>query len=212
MRGGSRKREYTVCAIASCSCRGRNERTVHLAKGNRPDFKRTFFSRESIPEEVWKVIPILPFDGIPKVESGMKLIRYAIRKADLHSLLQAIGVLKQTERLLAVNNLDLTDQTNDVVVVTVTAEPPHVNDQDLSKWTDQQIQNRFAELALLEDTATRELRLIVEEMNRLGELRKERELDEQEHVDVIPESIDRHIRDQLRSLLSGEDHGNQDGI
>jgi hypothetical protein len=134
----------------------------------------------------------------------MKVIRYAIRKDDLHSLLRALGVLQQSERLLAVNNLDLTDQTHDVVVVTVTTEPPSEQGPDPVTWTDKQLHDRFFELAILEDVATRQLRTIVEEMNRLRSLQRSRDMDTEAENEQVPDSVERHIRDQLRRLLSDE--------
>ena len=135
----------------------------------------------------------------------MKVIRYAIRKADLHSLLHSIGVLHQTERLLAVNNLDLTDQSHDVVIVTVTSDPAMDTGIDPSKWSDEQVQNRFAELAILEEVATRQLQLIVEELYRLREFKTSRQLVDHDSTGDIPDTIERHIRDQIRRLLSGEE-------
>jgi hypothetical protein len=134
----------------------------------------------------------------------MKVIRYAIRKDDLHSLLRTIGVLQQSERLLAVNNLDLTDQSHDVVVVTVTTEPPSELSPDPVTWTDKQLHDRFFELAILEDVATRQLRTIVEEMNRLRSLQRSRDMDTEAENEQVPDSVERHIRDQLRRLLSDE--------
>jgi hypothetical protein len=134
----------------------------------------------------------------------MKVIRYAIRKDDLHSLLRTLGVLQQSERLLAVNNLDLTDQSHDVVVVTVTTEPPSELSPDPVTWTDKQLHDRFFELAILEDVATRQLRTIVEEMNRLRSLQRSRDMDTEAENEQVPDSVERHIRDQLRRLLSDE--------
>lgn len=135
----------------------------------------------------------------------MKLIRYAIRKKDLHSLLQTIGVLQKSERLLAVNNLDLTDPNHDVVIVTVTTEATVNSGTDPSSWSAVQLQNRLTELSVLEDAATRQLRMIVEELYKLREFISIREASEAESGSEVPDSVERNIRDQIRRLLSGEE-------
>ena len=52
----------------------------------------------------------------------MNIIRYAIKKEELHTLLRSIGILQPKERLLSVNNLDLHSDASEVVIVTVVAE------------------------------------------------------------------------------------------
>ncbi len=140
---------------------------------------------------------------------AMKLIRYAIRKDDLHQLLHAIGVLKEDEQLLAVNNNDLAQQDHDIVVVTVNAEPLHELPEDLAGWTDKEIQQRYAELTVLEDAATVQLRSIVEEMRQLREEREKRSTDLDLSADGIPGTVEMNIREQLRRLLGGTDESSQ---
>lgn len=135
----------------------------------------------------------------------MKLIRYAIQKDDLHQLLHAIGVLKEEEKLLAVNNNDLTQQGHDIVVITVNAEPLHELPEDMAGWTNKEIQQRYAELTVLEDAATVQLRSIVEEMRRLREEREKRSADLDLSADGIPGTVEMNIREQLRHLLGGSD-------
>ncbi|MDT8324112.1 MAG: hypothetical protein RRA94_08380 [Bacteroidota bacterium] len=135
----------------------------------------------------------------------MKLIRYAIRKEDLHQLLHTIGVLREEERLLAVNNLDLAEQQQDVVVITVSTEAAHVLPGDLGAWTDREIQRRYAELSILEDGARRQLRKAEEEMQALRSERDKRESDMDLSDDGIPGTVEMNIWEQVRRLLGGED-------
>lgn len=132
----------------------------------------------------------------------MNIIRYAIRKDDLHNLLHTIGVLRPAERLLAVNNVDLADPSHEAVIVTVSAGGLHSKPEDLRSWTDREIQERFVELSILEDTATRQLRMIVEEMTRLRKERDDRSMDPSLDADRIPGAVEMNIREQIRSLLS----------
>lgn len=133
----------------------------------------------------------------------MNIIRYAIRKDDLHNLLHAIGVLRQSEHLLAVNNVDLADASHDAVIVTVSAGGLHSKPEDLASWTDKEIQERFMELGILEDAATRQLRMVVEEMSRLQRERKNRSMADDVSADGIPGAVEMNIREQLRHLLGG---------
>jgi GTPase involved in cell partitioning and DNA repair len=133
----------------------------------------------------------------------MKLIRYAIRKEDLHQLLHTIGVLRPEEQLLAVNNLDLAEQQQEVVVITVNAEPKHVLPDDVSAWTDKEIQQRYAELSVLEDAASRQLAKAQAEMESLRSERDKRASDIELSDDGIPGTVEMNIWDQVRRLLGG---------
>ena len=133
----------------------------------------------------------------------MKLIRYAIRKEDLHQLLHTIGVLRDEEHLLSVNNLDLAEQQQDVVVITVNAEPKHVLPDDVAGWTDKEIQQRYAELSVLEDAASRQLSKAQNEMEALRNERDKRASDIELSDDGIPGTVEMNIWDQVRRLLGG---------
>lgn len=133
----------------------------------------------------------------------MKLIRYAIRKEDLHQLLHTIGVLRPEEQLLAVNNLDLAEQQQEVVVITVNAEPKHVLPEDIAAWTDKEIQQRYAELSVLEDAASRQLAKAQNEMEALRGERDKRASDIELSDDGIPGTVEMNIWDQVRRLLGG---------
>lgn len=137
----------------------------------------------------------------------MNIIRYAIRKDDLHNLLHAIGVLRQSEHLLAVNNVDLADASHDAVVVTVSAGDLHSKPEDLASWTDKEIQERSIELNILENAATQQLRMVVEEMSRLQRERESRSMAEDVSADGIPGAVEMNIREQLRRLLGGLNTG-----
>ncbi|MFZ1729497.1 MAG: hypothetical protein WBQ23_05855 [Bacteroidota bacterium] len=133
----------------------------------------------------------------------MNIIRYAIRKDDLHNLLRTIGVLQQSERLLAVNNVDLADSSHDAVIVTVSAGGLHSKPEDLASWTDKEIEERYVELSILEDAATRQLRMVVEEMNLLRVEKDNRSLSTHRSENGIPGAVELNIREQLRALLGG---------
>ncbi|MDX9759212.1 MAG: hypothetical protein RBU27_08635 [Bacteroidota bacterium] len=133
----------------------------------------------------------------------MDIIRYAIRKEDLHNLLRAIGVLRPTEHLLAVNNVDLVDGTHDAVVITVSAGGLRSRPEDIASWTDREIQQRLAELSILEAAATQQLQMLVEEMDRLRHERAHRSMKPDTNADGIPGTVAMNIREQLRSLLGG---------
>lgn len=133
----------------------------------------------------------------------MNIIRYAIRKEDLHNLLHAIGILRPKEHLIAVNNADLVDTSHDAVVVTVSEGGLHSKPEDLAIWTDKEIQQRYVELGVLEDAATKQLQIIVEEMSRLRRERDKRSMGTGPASDGIPGAVAMNIREQLRSLLGG---------
>lgn len=134
----------------------------------------------------------------------MNIIRYAIRKEDLHNLLRAIGVLRPTEQLLAVSNVDLVDSTHDAVVITVSDGGLRSRPEDLAVWTDREIQQRLGELSILEDAATQQLRMLVEEMDRLRRERAHRSMEPDTSADGIPGTVAMNIRDQIRTLLGSD--------
>ena len=141
----------------------------------------------------------------------MNIIRYAIRKEDLHNLLHAIGILRPTEKLLSVNNADLVDSSHEAVVITVSDGALQSRPEELEAWTDKEIQQRYLELTVLEDAATRQLRLIVEELGRLRSARESRSMDSDLTQDGIPGVVEMNIREQLRSLLGGDASRTQQG-
>jgi len=111
-------------------------------------------------------------------------------------------VLQESEHLLAVNNIDLADASQDIVVITVTTRQQRILNDDISVWTDANIQDTLTELTILEDAAMRQLQLVIEEMNKLRFERRRRELSEDVASDGVPGAVERVIRDQLRTLLS----------
>ncbi|MCZ7557673.1 MAG: hypothetical protein M5R41_14845 [Bacteroidia bacterium] len=133
----------------------------------------------------------------------MKFIRYAVRKDELHVLLRSIGVLQDQERLLSVNNLDLSDPAHDIVVVTATTYPTVPANSDPNTWSADQVRQRLAELAILEDAATRQLQVILEELHRLQEAGITDVAGSSAEQDTIPSSVEKNIRDQIRRVLSG---------
>lgn len=141
----------------------------------------------------------------------MNIIRYAIRKEDLHNLLRAIGVLRPNEQLLAVNNVDLVDGTHDAVVVTVSEGGLRSQAEELAAWTDREIQQRLAELSILETAATQQLQMLVEEMDRLRRERAHRSIAPDTSADGIPGIVAMNIREQLRQLLGGSAPDSGDG-
>jgi hypothetical protein len=134
----------------------------------------------------------------------MKIIRYAINKDELHSLLRSIGVLREEERLLAVNNLDLSDPAHDIVLVTATTHPPPAANSNPASWSVEQVRQRLAELAILEDAATRQLQVILEELHRLQDAGVTDGVGTSAEDDGIPSSVEKNIRDQIRRVLTGE--------
>jgi hypothetical protein len=140
----------------------------------------------------------------------MNIIRYAIRKEDLHNLLHAIGVLRPSEHLIAVNNVDLVDSSHDAVVVTVSERGLHSKPEDIAVWTDKELQQRYVELSVLEDAAARQLQIIVEEIAQLKSERDKRSMSAELSDDGIPGAVEMVIREQLRALLGGMDTTSDD--
>jgi len=141
----------------------------------------------------------------------MNIIRYAIKKEELHTLLRSIGILQPKERLLSVNNLDLHSDASEVVIVTVVAEAERPLPKLMEQYTEEELRRRFVEMTMLEDVVTRELRLIVDEMQSLRKEYEQRKLDVRSEEDGIPGSVAQHIREQLRNLLSPDADPSKDG-
>lgn len=134
----------------------------------------------------------------------MTFIRYAIGRNDLHTLLRAIGVLRETEQLLAVNNADLVSIGGSEITILVAADAPAAPaTSDLTAWSVEQLDERYRQLAFFElERAAETERLRVE----LATIQRERERRTQEHEqrdDRIPPAVDRSLDEQIRSILSG---------
>lgn len=134
----------------------------------------------------------------------MTFIRYAIGRNDLHTLLRAIGVLRETEQLLAVNNADLVSIGGSEITILVAADAPAAPaTSDLAAWSVEQLDERYRQLAFFElERAAETERLRVE----LATIQRERERRTQEHEqrdDHIPPAVDRSLDAQIRSILAG---------
>jgi hypothetical protein len=141
------------------------------------------------------------------------MINYSINKDDLHNLLRSVGVLQDSESLLFVNNIDLTDQKeNSVVVSVLDSDDPEVPNKDLGEWTDRDIHHRFLQLAALEaaihDQKTRlvaEFELLLKEVDRRSVEKSDFSIDD------IPESVQEQLSDQIRELLAKRSQGGNSG-
>jgi hypothetical protein len=128
-----------------------------------------------------------------KNEPCMNILRYSIRKKELHELLAAIGVLRKSETLLFVDNRDLLNPESETVTATVTVDGEGEDDK----------YRRFVQLAFLHDALSADLVYVVNEIKKLV---KEREAQTQEKGNendpIIPETIEKSIRDQIQRILS----------
>jgi hypothetical protein len=134
----------------------------------------------------------------------MTFIRYAIGRNDLHTLLRAIGVLRESEQLLAVNNADLVSIGGGDITILVAADAPATPaSSDLTAWSVEQLDERYRQLAFFElERAAETERLRIE----LATIQHERERRTQEHEqrdDRIPPAVDRSLDEQIRSILAG---------
>ncbi len=134
----------------------------------------------------------------------MTFIRYAIGRNDLHTLLRAIGVLRENEQLLAVNNADLVSIGGSEITILVAADAPAAPAaSDLAAWSVEQLDERYRQLAFFElERAAETERLRIE----LATIQRERERRTQEHEqrdDRIPPAVDRSLDEQIRSILAG---------
>lgn len=133
----------------------------------------------------------------------MTFIRYAISRRDLHALLRAIGVLRETESLLAVNNADLIGAAGNEVTILVSADAPEVPaTDDLSTWTSAQLDDRYRQLALFELEHAAETERLRAELRRLQAERERRDATPGRD-DSIPPAVDESLEAQIRRILGG---------
>jgi hypothetical protein len=125
----------------------------------------------------------------------MNILRYSIRKNELHELLKSIGILRPNEEILFVCNRELVDPGTETVTVTVVV--------DGDTGGEDQRYRRFVELALLHDALASDLRYVVNEIKKLVQ---EREMESAEtgksEEPIIPETIEKSIREQIERILS----------
>jgi len=141
----------------------------------------------------------------------MNLIRYAIGKTDLHKLLRSLGVLQQSERLLAVENTALVDETRDQIVITVTEEALPASDAPLTELTDKELNERHAKLDFLYNLHQKELTDLAHVITSVRHERERRSSDSTVSIDGIPVVIDKNLTDQIRTILSsGDEHSSSD--
>jgi hypothetical protein len=126
----------------------------------------------------------------------MNIVRYLIRKKELHELLRTLGILQPREELLFVSNRDLLDGDTDAASITVASGTDEGGEDDRYQ--------RFIHLALLHDALAADMKYVVEELKKLI---REREIHATEtgteNEPVIPETIEKSIREQIERILSG---------
>jgi hypothetical protein len=138
----------------------------------------------------------MPFIFSPlKKENRMNILRYSIRKKELHELLRAIGILRKVEELLFVSNRELVDPATETVSITV------ATDGDTGVVEDRY--RRFVELALLHDALASDMRYVVDEIKKLVQEREAASAESGESDEPsIPETIEKSIREQIERILS----------
>ncbi|MAT38193.1 MAG: hypothetical protein CL946_01170 [Ectothiorhodospiraceae bacterium] len=131
------------------------------------------------------------------------MTNYYINKDDLHRLLRAVGVLQDDERLMFVNSFDLTDPSEDHVVVSVVDDsdpkPPKGKIED---WTDEEMHNRFLQLAAFEVAINEQKNKLNEEFEALlNESDRRAESRMIFNIEEIPDAVKEHIELQVQEIL-----------
>ncbi len=134
----------------------------------------------------------------------MTFIRYAIGKNDLHTLLRAIGVLRESEQLLAVNNADLVSTRSNEITILVAADAPSAPlGADLGTWSEHDLDERYRQLAFFELERAAETERLRAELAAIQHERDRRTKENEQRDDHIPPAVDRSLDEQIRSILMG---------
>lgn len=134
-----------------------------------------------------------------------------MNKEDLHVLLRALGVLKEDEQLLLVNNIDLRDYRRPQVSVLVdTVRNSNIYKVPFSELTARELEITLKHLYAFEQFLLREFMQVHEQISCAQSELKRRSGDTGINCDGIPVDIEKNMHQALKDILAGKTNHDDD--
>ena len=130
------------------------------------------------------------------------MIEYVIDKADLHSLLRALGVLQKDEQILLVNNIDLRDYRKTQVSILVdNVKNGNIYRAPFEELTEKELENTLSHLYAFEQFLLKEFMQVHQQISGGQEELKKRNSKASVNQDGIPLDIEQHLSMALQNIL-----------
>ena len=130
------------------------------------------------------------------------MIEYVIDKADLHSLLRALGVLQKDEQILLVNNIDLRDYRKKQVSILVdNVKNGNIYRAPFEELTEKELETTLSHLYAFEQFLLKEFMQVHQQISGGQEELKKRNSKASVNQDGIPLDIEQHLSMALQNIL-----------
>lgn len=130
------------------------------------------------------------------------MTEYRVNKAELHTLLKALGILQHDEQLMLVNNIELRDPKAEMLSIVVdTVKNGNMYRSEFEELTEKELSTVLSQLYAFEQFLLKEFMQIHNHITRGQEELKKRNAGSDVNKDGIPISVDRQLGDMLKSIL-----------
>ncbi len=130
------------------------------------------------------------------------MTEYRVNKAELHSLLKALGILQNDEQLMLVNNIELRDPKAEMLSIIVdSVKNGNMYRSEFEELTEKELTTVLSQLYAFEQFLLKEFMQIHNHITKGQEELKKRNSGSDVNKDGIPISVDRHLGDMLKSIL-----------
>lgn len=130
------------------------------------------------------------------------MTEYKVNKEELHTLLKALGILKDEEQLLLVNNIEMRDPSADMISILVdTVKNANIYRSSFEDLTEKELGTVISQLYAIEQFLLKEFMQVHKHITRGQEELKKRNAGSDVNKDGIPLNIDQQIGEFLKSIL-----------
>ncbi|MFM8280105.1 MAG: hypothetical protein ACKN9Y_00730 [Bacteroidota bacterium] len=131
------------------------------------------------------------------------MIEYKVNKEELHTLLKALGILKDEEQLLLVNNIELRDPSAKMISILVdTLKNAHINQTSFENLTEKELGTVLSQLYAIEQFLLKEFMQVHKHITKGQEELKKRNAGYDVNKDGIPMNVDQQMGEFLKSILN----------
>jgi hypothetical protein len=130
------------------------------------------------------------------------MTEYRVNKAELHTLLKALGILQNDEQLMLVNNIELRDPKAEMLSIIVdSVKNGNMYRSEFEELTEKELTTVLSQLYAFEQFLLKEFMQIHNHITKGQEELKKRNAGSDVNKDGIPISVDRQLGDMLKSIL-----------
>lgn len=131
------------------------------------------------------------------------MIEYKVNKEELHTLLKALGILKDEEHLLLVNNIEMRDPSAEMISILVdTVKNVNMYKASFEDLTEKELGTVVSQLYAIEQFLLKEFMQVHKHITRGQEELKKRNAGCDVNKDGIPVNVDQQMSEFLQTILN----------